>query len=227
MVDSLSRRELLSGLAASGVVSAIHPESNAGLAAPDAEEPQEPYDLLICGGKVVDPSQNIEALQDAAIRAGKIVRLEPNIPATSALQVLSVQENIVAPGLIDLHTHVCPYGVAPDPFCVTRGVTTVVDADSAGAFGFPAFRRFIETDGRATRIFALLNLSAIGNGSGPIPNMGSWKSCGSSTRSWLSRLRRQTTRLQRCAGGRSFIRSTRLVKPRTRPSLVFVGSELP
>jgi adenine deaminase len=120
MVDSLSRCGPLSGLAASGVVSTIHTEGNAGLAAPDTEEAQGPYDLLILGGKVVDPSQNIEALQDVAIRAGKIVRLEPNIPATSALQVLSVQGKIVAPGLIDLHTHVfphvCPYGVAPVPF---------------------------------------------------------------------------------------------------------------
>ncbi len=176
----LTRRELLSGLAATAAISAVRldagPASPDSQAQPQAQDDQQPYDLIIQGGRVLDSAQNIDAQLDVAIRAGKIARVAANIPAARGRQVLIAKDKIVAPGLIDLHTHVfpyvCPYGVEPDPFCVKRGVTTVIDAGSAGAFGFPAFRRYIETAGANTRMFALLNLSAMGNVSGPIPNMG-------------------------------------------------------
>ena len=81
----------------------------------------------------------------------------------------------VTPGLIDIHTHVFPYvgpyGIEPDPYCVRRGVTSVIDAGTSGAFTFPAFRRFI-IEHAATRIRALLHVVSIGMVAGGTPNMG-------------------------------------------------------
>ena len=88
-----------------------------------------------------------------------------NIPETDAKQILDARGKIVTPGLVDLHVHVydgvVPYGIPPDPNCIAKGVTTVVDAGSAGAHTFPGFRRSI-INLASTRVFALLNISVIG-----------------------------------------------------------------
>lgn len=133
------------------------------------------YDLLIKGGRVIDPSQQIDGTRDVAIHSGKIARLETNIPVGHARRVIRAEGHIVTPGLIDLHTHVFPfvgpYGIEADPHCLRKGVTTVIDAGTSGAFTFPAFRRYnIERD--ATRIRALLHVVSIGMVAGSTPNMG-------------------------------------------------------
>ncbi len=134
-----------------------------------------PYDLLIQGGKVIDPSQGIEAAMDVAVASGRIARLGFNIPAGDARQVIRAHGKIVTPGLIDIHTHVFPragpYGIPADPYCVHRGVTTVVDAGTSGAFTFPAFRKY-DIERAATRIRALLHVVSIGMVAGSTPNMG-------------------------------------------------------
>jgi dihydroorotase len=173
----MTRRELLASMGSSLAMTAA---ASGASARPDASGRQEksseaPYDLLIQGGKVVDPSQDLEAVRDVAVRAGKIARIERRIPPAQARQVVKAEGKIVTPGLIDLHTHVFPYvgpyGIEADPYCVTRGVTTVVDAGTSGAFTFPAFRRFI-MERAATRIRALLHVVAIGMVAGSTPNMG-------------------------------------------------------
>jgi dihydroorotase len=135
----------------------------------------QPYDLLIKGGKVVDPSQDLESGRDVAVRQGKIAAVEPDIPASQAAQVVDATGKIVTPGLIDLHTHVFPYvgpyGIEPDPYFVSRGVTTVLDAGTSGAFTFAAFRRYT-IERAATRIRALLHVVSIGMVAGSTPNMG-------------------------------------------------------
>jgi len=135
----------------------------------------KPYDLLIKGGKVIDPSQGLEAELDVAVRGGKIASVAPAIPEAQAGQVIRAHGKIVTPGLIDVHTHVFPYvgpyGIEPDPYCVRRGVTSVIDAGTSGAFTFPAFRRFI-IERSATRIRALLHVVSIGMVAGSTPNMG-------------------------------------------------------
>ncbi|MEZ4618850.1 MAG: hypothetical protein R2867_25500 [Caldilineaceae bacterium] len=72
---------------------------------------------------------------------------------------------LVTPGMIDLHVHIFSsfshYGVDVDPSCLARGVTTVLDAGSAGAQTYPAFKRYV-IDVSDTRVFALLNISNIG-----------------------------------------------------------------
>jgi dihydroorotase len=123
------------------------------------------YDLLIAGGRVIDPSQNVSAERDVAILGGKIARVDANIPRGQARQVFDATGKIVTPGLIDLHTHVYRYGVSfsvdPDLVGIQSGVTTVVDGGTAGAAMFPGFRKHV-IDVSPTRIYALLNISTIG-----------------------------------------------------------------
>ncbi|MBU3970028.1 MAG: amidohydrolase family protein, partial [Alphaproteobacteria bacterium] len=64
------------------------------------------YDLLIKGGRVIDPAQNIDGLMDVAVSGGKIANVMPNIPLPAAGNVIDATDRIVTPGLIDMHTHV-------------------------------------------------------------------------------------------------------------------------
>ena len=123
------------------------------------------YDLLIKGGTVVDPSQGLAARRDVAMAQGKVAAVEPSIVAGEAAEVLDAEGLIVTPGLVDLHVHAywgaSTYGVDPDISNAAKGVTTALDAGSAGALTFGAFRTHTLT--RAdTRLFALLNISAMG-----------------------------------------------------------------
>ena len=123
------------------------------------------FDLLIAGGRVIDPGQNLSAVRDVAIRHGRVARIGENIPPDQARQVFDATGKIVTPGLIDLHSHVyedgTPLGVPSDLVGIQSGVTTIVDAGTTGASMFPGFRRFV-IDGARTRIYALLNLSTAG-----------------------------------------------------------------
>src|SRR5882672_9973733 len=105
------------------------------------------YDLLLKGGTVVDPSVGLHGVHDIAVQDGKIARIAPTIPREEARRVHEVADKIVTPGLIDLHAHVfegfTSNGVHPDLGGVYAGVTTIVDAGSAGAATFGAFPRYI------------------------------------------------------------------------------------
>lgn len=133
------------------------------------------YDLLIKGGRVIDPSQKLDAVRDVAISEGRIARIDTDIAADGARQVIQADGKIVTPGLIDLHAHVFPYagpyGIEPDLYCLRRGVTTVVDTGTSGSLSFPAFRRFI-IEHASTRIRVLLHVVSIGMIAGSTPNMG-------------------------------------------------------
>jgi dihydroorotase len=123
------------------------------------------YDLIVKGGEVVDPSQNLRGVRDIAVEGSKIVRIAPEIPAGQARVVIDARKKIVTPGLVDIHVHVydgvAPLGIPADPNCIAKGATTVVDAGSAGANTFPGFRRMVLPFAE-TRVFALLNISLIG-----------------------------------------------------------------
>lgn len=123
------------------------------------------YDLLIRGGMVVDPSQGMSAVCDVALANGKVAAVEVGIPTAEAREVFDAGGLIVTPGLIDLHVHafwgVGHYGIQPDPSCIAQGVTTALDAGTAGAWTFPAFRRYT-LERCDTRLFALLNISSQG-----------------------------------------------------------------
>jgi len=105
------------------------------------------YDLLLKGGTVVDPSIKLHGAHDVAVQGGVIARVAPVIPAVEAARTIDLQGKIVTPGLIDLHAHVfdgfTKSGVHPDLGGVYAGVTTIVDAGSAGSATFAGFPQHI------------------------------------------------------------------------------------
>ncbi len=144
----------------------LHEQAEPLLAAQTGGAPA--YDLLIRGGRVIDPSQNLSAETNVAIRQGKVARIAANIMESEARQVLDARRMIVTPGLVDVHVHVydgvAPLGIPADPNCIAKGATTVVDAGSAGAHTFPGFRQYVVRMVE-TRVYALLNISVIGQSS--------------------------------------------------------------
>ena len=123
------------------------------------------YDLLIKGGTLIDPAQNIHANRDVAFSNGVVAEVGDDLPKTDALEVLDASGCLVTPGMIDLHVHVfygvSHFGIEPDPTCLAKGATTVVDAGSAGADIFPGFRKYV-IDVSETRILAQINISSQG-----------------------------------------------------------------
>ena len=124
-----------------------------------------PYDLLLAGGTLLDPAEGTRAATNIAFAAGNVAAVGPHLSAADAKDTVDCSGRIVAPGMIDLHVHVfwgvSHYGIEPDPHCVAKGVTTAVDAGSAGADTFPGFRKYV-IDVSATRLFAQLNISSQG-----------------------------------------------------------------
>lgn len=123
------------------------------------------FDLLIKGGTVIDPAQNLHVPLDVAVRNGKIVEVSKDIPANRGRSVVSAKDKIVTPGLIDIHTHVYEgvgiQGLNPDRFHLVRGTTTVVDAGSASYLTIAGFRKYIISPS-ATRVYALVDIGALG-----------------------------------------------------------------
>ena len=122
------------------------------------------YDLLLKGGEVVDPSQDLRGIRDVAFQGGKVAAVAPEIPGEEARQVLHVSGKLVTPGLIDVHGHYYEHvfaGAAADSVCLPNGVTTTVDAGSSGWTQFEGFKEYI-LKRQKTRLMALINLSALG-----------------------------------------------------------------
>ncbi|MCA9124547.1 MAG: amidohydrolase/deacetylase family metallohydrolase [Planctomycetaceae bacterium] len=121
-------------------------------------------DVLIQGGTVIDPSQGIYGLRDVAVSGDRIVALEAELLDCEAAHVIDARGLLVVPGLIDLHMHAythSPFGLDPDSLCAAGGVTTMLDAGTAGSYNFSAFRRD-GIDQTQTQVLALVNLSCIG-----------------------------------------------------------------
>ena len=123
------------------------------------------YELLIKGGTLIDPAQGVHALKDVAFANGMVVDVGDDLPKTEAHEVIDASGYLVTPGMIDLHVHVfygvSHFGIQPDPTCLAKGATTVVDAGSAGADTFVGFRKYV-IDVSQTRILAQLNISSQG-----------------------------------------------------------------
>src|SRR5207302_9887786 len=117
------------------------------------------------GGDGLEPSQSLRGKRDIGIRFGLIEAVEAEIPAARALLVLEAGGKLVTPGLVDLHSHVFPYGSAigipADELVANQCTTTCVSAGDAGANNFAAFRRFIAGQSR-TRLFAFVHIANIG-----------------------------------------------------------------
>ena len=91
----------------------------------------ENYDLIIKGGRVIDPSRKLDAIRDVAIAGTRIARVEANITAT-ATETIDASGKLVVPGLIDIHTHAARTAEGPG-LCLADGVTGWIDAGSQGA----------------------------------------------------------------------------------------------
>lgn len=129
-------------------------------------------DLLLKGGHLIDPKNNIDAKMDVAIADGKIIQVSQSIPSQKAKKVIDVSGMYVTPGLIDMHVHAFlgtngdywndgPNAVQPDAFTFRTGVTTIVDPGSMGWRTFPTFKKQT-IDQSETRILVLLNI--VGSG---------------------------------------------------------------
>src|SRR5882724_3066113 len=119
------------------------------------------FDLLLQGGRVIDPATGRDGLADVAIGDGKIAAVAERIPAATARQVIGVAGKLVLPGLIDTHAHVYQhvtgrFGLNPDMVGVQSGVTTVIDQGGASSMTFPGFRKFI-VEPAATNVLAFLS----------------------------------------------------------------------
>nr|WP_199081495.1 amidohydrolase/deacetylase family metallohydrolase [Pedobacter sp. ASV19] len=127
------------------------------------------YTIVIKGGHVIDPKNNLDEVMDVAIKDKKIALVAKNIDVRQAVQVVQASGLYVTPGLVDIHTHnfigTKPdhqyansfLAVAPDGFTFRNGVTTVVDAGSSGWRNFPVFKSQT-IDHSETRVLAFLNI---------------------------------------------------------------------
>ncbi|PWT82011.1 MAG: amidohydrolase/deacetylase family metallohydrolase [Acidobacteria bacterium] len=136
------------------------------------------YDLLLKGGHVIDPANHIDDVRDVAVFQGKIAALEKNISADLAGKVVDVSNLYVTPGLIDIHYHIghggaplnwftpearahaLPLGIPAD-MALQSGVTTIVDAGTAGAETFLQEKEEV-IDRARVRVLVFLNIVANG-----------------------------------------------------------------
>ncbi len=136
------------------------------------------YDLLLKGGHVIDDKNHVDAIMDVAMKDGKIAKVAKSIPASDAIKTVNVAGMYVVPGLIDIHTHVFwgtqaksydngDWSLPPDGFTLRNGVTTIVDAGSAGWRNFPLFKERV-IDRSETRVLAMLNIVGWGMGNNGI-----------------------------------------------------------
>ncbi len=118
------------------------------------------YDLLLKGGRVIDPSRGIDESLDVAVMGGKISRVARDVPISEAGEVLDVSGKIVAPGLVDVHTHIYHPGRNwnhPDVAGVRSGVTTIADAGGPGSDDFGDFCEYVLPKAKTT-VFSFLSI---------------------------------------------------------------------
>jgi dihydroorotase len=137
-----------------------------------AANAQPAWDLLLKGGRVADPKNGIDRLADVAVKDGRIAAIGDGLDAAKAAKVLDVTGLVVTPGLVDIHVHLFhttgikdawagDASVRPDDFSFRSGVTTMVDAGSAGWRNFETLRHTV-LDRARTRVFAFINIAGLG-----------------------------------------------------------------
>lgn len=123
-------------------------------------------DLLLKGGRVIDPAAGRDGIADVAVAEGRILAVEPAIPAGAAREVIDVSGRLVLPGMIDTHAHVYQYvtgrfGLSPEMVGVQSAVTTLVDQGGPSCMTMPGFRAYI-AERSATRVLAFISAYLVG-----------------------------------------------------------------
>ena len=130
------------------------------------------FDLLLKGGHVIDPANGIDGPHDVAVTGGRIAAVEADLPVSQARKAVNVSGLYVTPGLVDIHSHMYATpghrnawagdnSILPDGFSFRSGVTTMVDAGSAGWRNFEDFRLRV-LDRFQTRKLAFINIVGTG-----------------------------------------------------------------
>src|SRR4029453_3037335 len=166
-MTGFSRRDFLK-VTGSAAIAAMSGSANAAMG------PNDKFDLVIKGGDVLDPSQSLRGKRDIGIRWGMIEAVENDIPAARAARTIDATGKLVTPGLIDLHSHVYPYGSAigipADELVQAQATTTVVSAGDAGVNNLSALRRYIVAQSRA-RIYAFVHIANNGLSGFPVAEL--------------------------------------------------------
>lgn len=127
------------------------------------------YDMLIKGGRLIDPKNNIDATMDIAIKDGKVAKVAKSISEKEAGKTIAAEGLVVTPGLIDMHGHVFHgtepnhylsnglVALPPDGFTFRVGVTTIVDCGGAGWKNFETFKKNVIEPSK-TRVLAFMNI---------------------------------------------------------------------
>lgn len=127
-------------------------------------------DLLLKGGRVIDPANGLDGMLDVAIAGDKIAQVAPEIAVSAGVRVVDVSGHVVTPGIIDIHTHVYTFlpraesyvdSMVTDAHLPASGVTTTVDAGTAGWRDWLDFKERC-IDRAKTRILAFLNIASGG-----------------------------------------------------------------
>ena len=162
-MTSFKRRRIVAGISAAFATGLV------GSAARAAMGPNDKFDLVIKGGEVLDPSQNLRAKRDIGMRFGLVEAIEADIPAARANKVMNAAGRLVVPGLIDLHSHVYTTGIGipPDELVPYQGTTTCVSAGDAGSSAFALVRRAMAAQSR-TRLYAFVHIANVGLSAFPI-----------------------------------------------------------
>jgi dihydroorotase len=123
------------------------------------------FDLLLTGGTVLNPATCVNQKLDVGVTGNRVTAIQANLPRAGAKKVLDVAGCYVTPGLIDFHVHsywgVNPYGCNLDSLCLATGVTTTMDAGSAGPVNFLGFRKLVHEQSK-TRMLGFIALAQHG-----------------------------------------------------------------
>ena len=131
------------------------------------------YDLILRGGRVLDPSQNLDSIADVAILDNRIAKIGGSLKG-QAYREIQLGGKLLTPGWIDIHAHLYPgcttWGIYADAHYLSTGVTTAVDAGSAGWANLPGYIDHIVMPGR-TQFLSFVHICGIGLTYGPLPEL--------------------------------------------------------
>src|SRR4030095_6469008 len=135
------------------------------------------FDLVLTGGTVLNPATKLNQKLDVGVTGNRVTAIQTDISRTGAKRVIDVTGFFATPGLIDFHVHsywvVTPYGYSLDSLCLATGVTTTMDAGSAGPVNFLGFRKLVYDQSKTRMLgFGALAAHAVLNTPGELLNLG-------------------------------------------------------